>query len=926
MFWRHRRLRDFSAEIEAHLLLEADRLKEEGLSEADAIAAARRSFGNAAQAQERFCESIPGFAWSQLWQDLRYGLRILAKNPATTAMAILTLALALGVNTAIFSVLDAALLKSLPVSNPNELVMLTDPNASMTLGGTLIGARSLLTYSEFLQLRDRTTTLFSLCAAQLTLERWPIRVAGSEPEQARGRLVSENYFSTFRVQPAIGRLFTQRDATAVGKDPYAVISYDYWQRRFGGRPAVIGTTIRLRKASVVIVGVAPRDFHGETVGQEPDLWVPLLMQPLVMPGSDALRDTLPHSQDKFMWLHVFGRRKAGVSTARVQAEVNVLFRAILDADYPATMPAQDRRRAFNQHIVVQPVRTGAFHGRKEFSQEWTLLLALAALILLAACANVANLLLARAAARSREVAIRLSIGAARARLIRQFLTESLLLAVLGGLASIFVAEVSLRALLRILSDANDGFTVAASLDLRVLGFSACATLLTAVLFGVVPAVRAVLSDVNPSLKHTGRGATGSRKHAMIGKTLVVTQVALSLLLVAGAGLFLRTLWNLQSVALGYPRGNLLLMQVDSSDAGYQGARTTNLFHDLATKIRQIPGVRAVSYSGRGLFSGFEGAFPVEVEGFTSEREEDIGSTGDSVGPGYFSTIGIPILLGREIGVHDLARPPQVCVINEAFASRFFAGHNPLGKHVTSVLSDDDGIGVWRRLQVIGVAKNVRVQSLRGTIDPKFYVPGGESWLEIRTADDPGRVLNTVRKAIFAVDGKLTIQSAKTLKQMLSMQDAQSRLIAQLATGFGLLALVLAAAGIYGLLSYELGRRAHEIGIRMALGAHRRQVIAMILKQTSFMIFAGVATGIAATAACARMLATRLYGFEAAGPRWSLARYEHVDSAIQLYGLSAMDPMTIGVAVGVLCGFALVAAYLPAARAAQTDPVHALRNE
>jgi predicted permease len=603
---------------------------------------------------------------SRLWQDVRFGLRLLIKHPGTTALVILTIALALDVNTAIFSVLNAALLKSLPVPHPNELVMLTDPNASMTLGGTLTGARSLLTYAEFVQLRDRVTTLSSLCAVQLTLERWPIRIANSGPEQASGRLVSENYFSTFGVRAAIGRLFTQQDATGIGQDPYAVISYAYWQRRFSGNPAVIGTTIRLRRASVVIIGVAAKGFRGETLGQEPNLWLPILMQPLVMPSFDGLRDTLPNSHDKLMWLHVFGRRKAGVTTAQVQAEVNVLFRSILKASYPATMQPQARRRALDQYIVVQPVRTGAFHGRKEFSEEWTLLLGLAGLILLAAGASVANLLLARVASRSQEIAIRLSMGAGRARLVRQFLTENLLLATFSGLAGIFAGDAMLRALLKILSDA-DGLRLPASLDLHVLGFVACATLLTGLLFGVVPAVRATRGDVNQNLKDAGRSATGSRRRAVLGKTLVVVQVALSLLLITGAGLFLQTLRNLQSVALGYPRGNLLLVDIDSLDAGYQGVRAVNLLHELVTRIRQIPGVRSASYSDRGLFTGFGGAFPVQIEGFTSTREEDRGSTGDFVGPGYFSTMEIPMVLGRQLGPQDTAQPPRVCVINEAFA-------------------------------------------------------------------------------------------------------------------------------------------------------------------------------------------------------------------------------------------------------------------
>ncbi len=860
----------------------------------------------------------------RIWQDVRFGLRVLAKSPGSTALAILTLALALGVNTAIFSVLDAVLLKSLPVPHPNQLVLLTDPNASMVLGGLLQGERSLLTYDEFVKLRQRVTTLSGLCAVQLTLERWPVRVGNSEPEQARGRLVSENYFSTFGVRPAIGHFFTQQDASAVGKDPYAVISYSYWQRRFGGSPAVLGTPLRLRNASLLIVGVAAKGFHGETVGQSPDIWLPMLMQPLVMPGEDGLHDMMPNSTDKMMWLHVFGRKRAGVTIKQVQAEVNVLFRAILDASYPASVHGQARKEALNQYIKVQPGGAGAFHGRKEFGEEWSLLLALAGLILLVACANVANLLLARATSRSREVAIRLAIGAARARLVRQFLTENLLLALFGALVGLCLAEGLLHALIRILSDANGEFVITSGLDLRVLAFTGCATLLTGLLFGSIPALRAIRGDPNQSLKESSRSAASSRKHALVAKMLVITQVALSLLLIAGAGLFLRTLWNLQTVTLGFPKEHLLLVEIDPT--GYQTRRLAALLRDLAAKVQPLPGVRSVSYSDRGLFSGFDGSFPVEVEGFASNKEADLGSTGDSVGPGYFSTVGIPMLLGRPIGTHDSSLVPRVCVINEAFAGHFFPGRNPLGKHVTTTLSDESGNSVRRRLEVVGVAGNARVQSLRGTIDPKFYVPGGGSWLEIRTVGEPGRLVSAVRKTILSVNGELNILNMSTLEQRLSIQNAQPRLIAQLATGFGTVALILAATGVYGLLSYELGRRTNEIGIRMALGAQSRQVLTMIFKETELMIFAGVTIGIAAAAALARVLANQLYGLNAAGPRWSLARYEHVDSAIQLYGVAAMDPVTIGLAAASLLSIALLAAYLPAKRAARLEPLQALRSE
>ena len=439
-------------------------------------------------------------------QDFRLAIRILIKSRSSTAIAVGILAIAIGVNTAVFSILNAALLKLLPVRSPDELVMLTDPNSSMVLGGMLAGERPLLGFEEFTRLRDRSKTLSGLCASQLSLQRWQVRIGAGPQEEARGRLVSENYFGVFGVQAAIGRLFLLSDATAVGKDPYAVISYDYWQRRFAGEPSAVGQTMRIRSATLVIIGVAAADFRGETVGQDPDFWLPMLMQPLVQPGLDGLHDFMNHSQDKLMWMHVFGRRKTGVSLAQVQAEVNVLFRQMLEADY-STLAATAQKNALNQQLRVRTVGSGAFHGRGEFAEQWLILSVLSGFVLLIACANIANLLLARATARTREVAIRLSMGARQARVVRQFLTESLLLAATGGIAGLFVAAMACRILPLLLGHGSGVFELAPKIDVQVLGFAAGMVLIAAILFGLAPAFA---GDKRRHLRNAEREVAGPR--------------------------------------------------------------------------------------------------------------------------------------------------------------------------------------------------------------------------------------------------------------------------------------------------------------------------------------------------------------------------------------------------------------------------------
>ncbi|MBV9678260.1 MAG: ABC transporter permease [Acidobacteriaceae bacterium] len=896
---------ELDEELRHHLELRTRDLQKSGMPGTAARTEAASRFGNFTFEKEKTREMDIFTSLETIGKDLRYALRQLARNPVFAAVAVLSLALGIGANTALFSIFNAVLLRSLPVRNPDELVILTNPDASGAGIGSSSGERALLTYAEYEQLRDRSATMAGLCASDSSLNHWTLRIAGGSQEEATGRLVSESYFSVLGVEPFIGRVFTQADVASVGSDPYAVISYDYWQRRFGGKANVLGMPIQLYSAALTVIGVAAPNFHGETVGENPDIWAPMMMEPLVKPGRDWIHEDLSKSIDKVMWLHVFGRLKPGMTVMKAQAEMNILFKNILEEGYPRTLSADDRKELLDQRIKIRSARNGAFGKRNEFSQQLLVLLVVAGLVLLIACANVANLLLARATARYKEVGIRLSLGAARGRLLRQFITESLLLAGLGGVTGIVLALVAARGLLLLLSETEQPLQLSNAFDWRVLLFTFSMTLLTGILFGLAPAFRNTRVDVSQSLKESGRSVTDTGMRMTVAKCLVAVQVALSLLLVAGAGLFLRTLWNLESVAVGYAKENLLAIRVDAVTAGYKDAQRPTLYNEVADRLRALPGVRSVAYSENGLFGGTESADPVDVEGYIHKNKDNMNARFDQIGPGYFSAIGVPLLLGREINVRDTAGALRVCVINEAFAKRFFAGRNPIGKHVADTYG-----GSRLTMEVVGVAKDVKDHRLRGDVPPRFYVPvaqgdGGIApnvYFEVRTTGDANRALNSLRRSILQVNANLQILMARTVDSLIDSQNRLPRLIAQLCSIFGAIALVLAATGLYGVLSYSIARRTNEIGIRMALGADKGSVIGMVLRETSIMIVLGMAAGIGATFGLTRLIANRLYG------------------------LSAMDPLTICAALGILGAVALAASYIPALRAARVSPVAALRHE
>ncbi len=833
-------------------------------------------------------------------QDLRHAVRVFAATPGFTAVAVLSLALGIGANVAIFSLLNSVLLSALPVPHPKTLVVLTDPTVAGVSQGQEDGDRSLLTYPEFVALQQNPSGLQSVMAAQSRADRLDVRIGGGEPEEVSIRLVSSSFFTTLGVPAFVGRTFDAVSEPAPGTAPYAVLSHDFWQRRFGGRADVIGQPINIRGTVFTVLGVEPSSFFGETVGEQPDLWVPLAMQGAVLPGRDWLHDT-PGSFEKVMWLHVFGRLAQGATIEQVQAHANVTFQQGLANYYAPLADATMRKRFMDQRLVVRPASTGASTLRGDFSEPLLVLLGAAGFVLLIACSNLGNLLLARTTARSREMAVRLALGASRGRLIRQLLTESLSLAMLGGVCGVGTAVLLRRGLLRLVSDT---VSLPASLDLRELGFIFAVTLTAGLLLGLLPALRLTKADVNTGLREEGRGIAGSAAWLRIGRIVVVGQLALSLPLLVGAGLLVRTLSNLQNVDLGYARDHLLTVRIDAQAAGYEPERQSAAFDALLAGVRGLPGVRAATVSNNGLFGGSDNGDQIVVEGYKPTGQGDQGSRYDAVGPRYFSTLGIPVLVGREITDEDRAGGRQVCVINETFAKKFFRNRSPIGLHVTQQYGEEH-----HTYEVVGVVRDSRQNRLRGEIEHRFYTPvsqpaatiGGLSFI-IRPVGENASLITSVRRLIQQMEPGMTITRSLSVSDAVQTRLVQDRLLARLSIGFGLVALLLSAIGLYGVLSYGVSRRTNEIGVRKALGAQHHALIGMIMRETGWLLIAGLVAGAALSAASIQLIASRLYG------------------------LSAADPVAVMASVGILAVVSMLATWLPARRAASVDPLVALRHE
>jgi predicted permease len=834
-----------------------------------------------------------------LWQDLRYGARMLLKSKMFTLVAVLSLALGIGANTAIFSLIDAVLLRSLPVREPENLVFFGRGEWGVSLNEFPNRTWGSFSYPFYREARRLNEVFSDVAAAQL--RPWTVHGAvntnGANGELVRieVQLVSGSYFSTLGVNASLGRLINDADDQVSGAHPVAVVSHDWWERRLGGDPAAVGKTVTIDKVAYTIIGVAPKEFSGMRILEKQDMWVPLAMEAQMPPAYWNGREDKTYQTN-----YLIARLKNGVSAERASATVNLLFKQFLQEWAGVQAQAERLKDIQRANIELTPAAKGLPGLRLRFSLSLRILMAVVGVVLLIACANVANLLLARAAARQKEFAVRLAVGAGRTRLIRQLLTESLLLSGLGAVAGIVLAWRLSRLLLLMASNGPEALPLNLTPNVRVLGFTLVASLLSALIFGTAPALRAARIEPNSWLKG-GKGPSQGASQNRFGKALVVAQVALSLVLLVGAGLFVRTLINLRSLPSGYDQENVLLVSTDIAATGYQGVQRSALLREVEEKVKILPGVRAASFSMVVFNQGFWPATIFTRDLNAMDRERRV-IRNNVVGQDYFNAMGIPLLVGRVFGPQDTNQVRPVAVISETLARRFFPNGSPLGKRFG--MDRPESVD---QFEIIGVVKDSKYQSLAEPPEPNAYythsqIPFPLNNLVIRYSGSPDALIPQIRREITEVNRALPIDGVISLSEHIGLSLTQERLVARLATFFGLLALLLACVGLYGVLSYAVARRTNEIGVRVALGAMRGNVIWLVLREALALVGAGVVIGLLASLAATKTVST------------------------MLFGMKPSDPLTIAAATLLLLAVAALSAYLPARRASRVDPMAALREE
>ena len=873
---------ELDEELRAYLEEAAARHVAAGMSREQAFRAARAEIGSLEAVKDYTRESGWESRLDTLWRDLRYAARALRRAPAFAMTAVVTLALGIGANTAIFSVVNAVMLRPLPVERPHELIAL----AAVYPRGT-DAAFSYAAYRQFAS--EGAAVIDTLAASSLTRSSV---VIDRTPEPVRYKRVSGNYFSVLGVPAAAGRTLVPGDDRLPTGEPVAVLTHAYWTNRFGSDPAAVGRTIRLDGAAFTVVGVAPPGFFGESVGDAPDFWIPLTAQ----------RNTPAYvwTGHSTTWLAVLGRLRAGITVEQARAALELVY-ARVRQDIATGMEPEFRNAVVESGLRVSDASTGAPRLREFFARPLQVLMATSGLVLLIACANVASLVLARAARRRREVAVCLALGAARGRIVRQLLAEAWLVSALGAAAGVLLAMWGTSALARLAAGSALSLSLDLGPDARVLLFTTLVAIATAILCGLLPGLRATRVDVSPALKHAG--STRAIARVPFGRTLVATQVAISVIVLVAAGLFVRSLLKLRDVNIGFDADRVLMLQMTAptADPPPTPQERRDLYRRLLARAEQVAGVGAASVSATGAFTTNTWGNAITIDGVAPPPDAPHRTFANAVGARYFEVMGLTVLRGRAFSDRDAEGAPPVAMINETFARRFFGAADPIGRRV--------GLGAPARqmMTVVGVAENAKYVNVREDDRPMLYVPFTQHdqvlrSLEVRAMADPSALVGSLRQALSGVDPRVAVVAAAQLTEQVDASMVAERLIARLSAAFGLLALGLAAVGLYGLTAYVTAQRSLEFGIRMALGSGGNGLRWLVARDLMLLAGTGAAIGLPVALVAARIIAS------------------------QLYQTAPTDPIAIAGGLVTLAIATLAAGYVPARRAERIDPLVALRCE
>jgi len=913
---------DLAAELQFHLEQETAERHAAGMSTQEALGAARRELGNLGLVQE---DTRGTWGWTlleQLVQDLLYGARTMLRNPAFTVLASLSLALGIGANTAIYSFMDALLMRSLPVRDPGSLVLLKwHITAKESTEDTVVHDASgyfdqdpktgltspIFPYPAFEVLRKSSGGALSILFAYHTAGKLNV-VVGQQAEITEGEYVSGDYFRGLGTVPAAGRLVAADDDRA-GAPPVVVLSYGFAQRRLGDAASAAGQTLSINNKPFTVIGVAPRGFFGVDPSKSPDLYLPIHADLQLDPEKDPT--TMGRYQgEHYYWMEMMGRLRPGVTRAQAQVGLSSAF----DAWVAATATTDLERKTLPRFLLEDGAR-GVDRLRRSYSQTLGILLAMVWLILAIACANIANLLLARSEARRREMAVRLSIGAGRWRVIRQLLTESLLLALLGGGAGMLAAVWGIRFLTNVLFAGSAPFAMQPELNPAVLAAALFLTVGTGLLFGLAPALQAARADPMPVLKESRSGRPRSARFGL-GRMLVVSQMAICLLLLVGAGLFVRTLSNLHSLDVGFDRNKVLLFKVNARQAGHRDPEILSFYTNLETRLAAIPGVRSATMADSPLIGG--GAWGWAVVPLSQQSPEHAPTGHGSgfsraathvlgVAPGFFRAMRIPLAAGREFNERDRKDTPPVAIVNEAWAKVNLGGGNPVGQIVISFGLDN---AKPRQMEIVGLARNARYDDLTGEFPAVVYLPFeqtsermvAEMTYFLRTAGNPLGAAGAAREILHQADARIPVAALTTQTAQIEREMVPETLFARLCTAFAMLSLAIACVGLYGTTSYSVVRRTGEIGIRMALGAQRATVVWMLLREVLMLAIIGLVTGVPVALSASKLIESLLFGVKPG------------------------DPGALAAALAILLSAALIAGYLPARKASRTDPMAAVRHD